>query len=522
MTVAVLTLRAPGWVRRVASAPVTITGDDSGAPTFALPGLTGFEPPSDEVDLLAADRSELPNARVYMQLEPGECGAQMESTLGHLAASVGDLDLYDEGDDWSERVRLISRGVVSHMALDDEDLAARFTLEASNPAVGASVGDASRDMGDYFGGTPTGTGTGGTIGYPSLVGRQWPVIVGIVSRVPGHRLGLINPSGDGITYVPALGLCGHHIAQPAQDYAIYSGSTAYTAAGTTSIVNAYDDGGGPYACIVSDDSADFGSGDDAFSVDLPGGGVGGNGGSAAVDGGAVVRWFMQQSGIAIDWIRSEPALRQLAGFRLGVYIDDELDALRVLRERLIAVLPLIEETGPEGLWLRWTEYRTAPTRTHLEEGAQLIGFAGPLTQDSDPDKLYNRFVANYAYNHDTGAYDGRLVIDETSHPGCAVGRANAGGVRVSPDLDLSITDDAATAARILTNLADRQAVHRWTRDAILDPSVDVDAGDIVTVTSARAGWTRRRCLVRVRAPRRTGEPVAVTLEPLPIFAVHHG
>lgn len=520
MTVAVLTLRAPGWVRRVASAPVTITGDTSGAPTFAAAGLVGFEPPEEEVDLLGVDRSELTSARVYMQLNADEAGAQMEATFGHLAASLGDLDLYDEGDDWSARRQLIARGVVSHMQLDDEGLAARFTLEASNPAVGSPVGDASRDMGDYYGGTPTGTGTGGTLGYPSLVGRQWPVIVGAVSRVPGHRLGLLTD--DGISYYAALGLAGHHIASTSQSYVIRSGGDTYTPAGTVTIVNMADPDGGPIAILKSTDTSDFVAADDAFSVDLPGGGVGGNGGSAALDGGAVVRWFLQQSGVAIDWVRCEPALRQLAAFRLGVYIDDELDALRVLRERLIAVLPVIEETGPEGLWLRWTEYRTISARTHLEDGAQLIGFAGPLEQQSDPDKVYNRFVANYAYNHDTGAYDGRIVIDDLSHPGCAVGRANAGGVRVSPDLDLSITDDAGTAGRILTEYADRLSVHRWTRAALLDPSVDVDAGDVVTITSARAGWTRRRCLIRVRAPRMTGEPIAVTLEPLPIFAVHRG
>lgn len=517
MKAVIVTLTAPAWTRRYADRPVNIDGDTSGLPSFVDALLYSISTLVEEVDVLSVTRAEMKTAQLRLALHADETGAQIESMFGHFAASLADIDIYDDDGPWALRQRLVSRGAVSGLDLDDEGLSVRLTVEASNPAVGAGVGDASRDMGEFYGGqhTPDGVILGSTVGFPVLAGRQWPTIVGAVYRVPAHRMGYFEtPPDTGFS----LALCGHHIADTSQAYVVRGTDGApYTTVGTIEMVNDYDPDGGAICFLRSSDTEDFEIADSPFTIDLPGGGAGLDGGTAAITGGDVIHWLLAASGVAIDWPRCEPALRAVDGYKIGVYIDDETDALKLLRDRVLAVLPLIEEIGPAGIWLRWVDHRSLPIVAHLEEGVHLIGWTGPLSQDSDPDDIRNRFVANYNYDHDSGAYLSRVVIDRESHPGCAASYTLY-GERLAEDLDIDITWDAATAARILAIRADQLSMVRYTRDGILDASMDaLQAGDVVTVTSSRMGWTTRRCLLRTVGLVTDGH-IPCTIEPLPLRA----
>jgi len=495
MTAIVLTMRAPGWVRRVADVAVQITGDTSGLPSYADAELYDLSTITDEVDVLSVDRSDFASIRVRFALRADESGAVLEALSQYLSAAVADVDIYDPATDWDTRRRCISMGIVSGLKLDDEGMVVEASVEASNPAAGQSIGDADRTMGDRY----------PTVGFPSLAGKQWPVLVGVGHAIPGYKLGLVTGS------YPGLGLTGHHIADTSQVPVFYIDGVAHTPTGPISIVNTTDADGFPLAYILGD-TTDFFYTAGSFSVDLPGGGVGTGG--AAIKGGEVVRWILAASGVAIDWARCASALAALDSYQITLYLDSEVGALDVLRQRVLKQLPIIEETGPAGLWLRLADWRSQPVVSHLEEGASLMGFTGPLTQETDPDDIRNRLTANYAYSAASQDYASFAVVDRQSHPGCATSHTLY-GERADETIDLDMVWDTATASRILAIRADRLALPRFTRAAILDASMDtLSAGDLVTITAASAGWTRRKCLIR-RIELTSAGDIPAIIEPLP-------
>ena len=503
--VRVVTLRAPGFVWRVASEAVTITGDTSGAPDFADALLYDVDDIVNEVALYDLQRSEFTECPVTMGIPVGTSAAAIDAAYGHLAASLCEVALYDPALPWSRRTVLIGRGIVSQLSIDVDGMALQFTAEASNQAAADSIGDGSRDMGTYY--------PGSSIGFQRLTGKQWPVGVGRLKGIPGHKIGLID---SGTHY--ALALFGHHIADLTQTPTVYLEGEAYTATGTLSLVNDYDTAGGAICYIKSDDAGlrDFTGSQGSFTVDLDSSAGLGNG-SAAVGAGAVIRWLLAESGVAVDWPRMQPCLQAFAGLDIGVYSDSETDALAILRNRVIAALPLIEETGPGGLWLRVAVPSQMRVTGHLEEGVNLIGFTGPMTQTTDPDDVRNRVIGNYAYDHYQGAYLSRVVIDWETHPLCAISHSLHGAM-VDTEIDLDIAWSDATAAEMMRARAERLAMHRFSIPACVDVvgAPGLEAGQCWTVTAPSRGWVARRCLICRRTEREDVADVVLEPQPLPV------
>lgn len=504
--VRVVTLRAPGLVWRVASEPVTITGDTSGAPLFADGLLYDVQDVVNEVAVYDVQRSEFDKCNVSMGVPADVSVAELDAAFGHLAASTCEVAVYDPVLPWRRRTVLIGRGIVSGLAIDVQGMALSFVVEASNPEAADSLGDGARDMGMDF--------PGSSLGFQSLDGKQWPVGVGRLKGIPGHKLGLVEYPAGSATYCYALGLFGHHIADTGQTFTVYEDGATYTPTGTLALVNDYDSAGEPISYIVSDDAtlSDFVGTQGSFTVDLDSSaGVG----TAAVGAAQVLRWLLTQSGIAIDWARMQPAFQALAGLDIGIYTDSETGALRILRERVLPALPLIEETGPAGLWLRMAQPSMMAIAGHLEEGSNLIGFTGAMEQITDPDDIRNRFVANYAYDHYTGAYIGRVVVDWETHPACAISYSLE-GARVDEEIDLDMAWTESVAAELLRARAERLAMHRYTIPATVDVAgaPHIDAGQCWTVTAPSRGWTQRRCLIRSRTDRR--DVAEIVLEPMPL------
>lgn len=497
----VVTLRAPGFVWRAASEPVTITGDTSGAPLFADARLYDVSGVINEVNLYDLQRSEFTSCDVTMGVPATLSAADLDAAFGHLAFALAEVAVYDPTLPWKRRQVLIGRGIVSGLKIDVAGMALVFTVEASNPVTSESVGDGSRDMGlDYP-----------SLGFPSLSGKQWPTGVGRLYGIPGHKLGLL---GGGTS---ALGLFGHHVADLSQSFSVYEDGAAYTAAGTLSLVNTYDSNGEPISYVMSNDTADFTAAQGSFTVDLDSS-AGLSNGSSAIGAPAVIRWLLTEAGVAVDWARMQPAFAALQGLDIGIYSDSETSALRLLRDRIVAALPLIEETGPNGIWLRVAVPSMLPVTGHLVEGANLVGFTGAMEQTTDPDSIRNRLISNYGYDHYTGAYLKRAVVDWTNHPMCAPSYSLAGAL-VDDEEDLDITWHDATAAELTRARAERVSMHRYTISAavVAAGAAGLDAGQCWTVTAPSRGWVARRCTVVAADDADDIREIKLEPQPLPVI-----
>lgn len=508
----VVTLRAPGFVWRVSDAPVIISSVTDGTPTLAEARLLDADDLYTELDAFGVERADFTRSRLSIGVPPGFHSAAVDAAFAHLAHAIVEIATYREGDPWNRRRVWIGYGVISGLALDVVNAAISCTVEASGPATSRAAVDGSRDMGTAF----------QALGFPRLTGKLWPTIIGAVYRVPGHKVGGVGSSGGTGSSKYCLGIAGHHIADTGQAFLVRQDGVDYSPTGTLSIENTYDDDGLACAVIASTDSADFTSDQGSFTVDLPGGGVESarNAGAAALYADGVIYYLLAQAGIPVDWSSLDTALQMVRGYDVGVYCDGTVDYLQVLRDRVLPVLPLVEETTLNGLGLRYVSPRDAPAMAHLEEGPTLIGFTGALVQQSDPDDICTSFRVWYDYDHSTGAYLESIVVDSDTHPLCASTRAliaaaeGGDGVRAYPDVELDCVWDFATAAAKAQDLADRLGAHRYGIEALLPPELDhLIEGDRVTVTSTSLGWTARPCVLAKRSERI--DPITVVLVPIP-------
>lgn len=501
----IVTLYAPGFTVRGSTRALQVPNTSGDGPYLYDARVTKIDDIDREVDLFALERGEINSLRIEMTIPEDLTPMTLESQYHHLAASRCEVALIWEGETWAQRDVIIGRGVVSNLSnlgVSGEPIS--FVTEALSPPTGWAVGDPSREMG---------SGIGQLVGMTKLNGRQFPTIIGRCYRLPGFKTG-----DTSITTNKGLLLAGHHFAMPTVPtvYEDEDAPTAYVSVGALSFLNTTDVLGDPIAILDSSSASDFTSAQGAFTFDAEYGGVEAADGSnvAAVGAPAVISWLLANSGERVDFERNRRMLTLIAGLEIGVYVDKVTDALKILRDRVLSVLPLVEEQGEDGIWLRYIDIATQPAEADLVEGVHLIGRIGGMEQVSDPDEIYNSFTVVYGYDHATGRFGSSVTINKDNHPLCALSYGLMGGERLAPTVNVDITWDDATAAFIANSRANRLSLHRYATAWIADPSMYwLREGMIVSVTSESYGWTARKAVIRkIRA---TANPIRLVLEPLP-------
>lgn len=495
--VVLVTLTCPGFTVRAASRPVEIRDPAGDGPYLYDALVTTFQPIDREIDLFALEAGDINSARIGLVLPGSLSGIGAEMDGHHLAASRCEVALIWPGQVWAQRDVIIGRGNVSGLSLGIGDEETGFVTEALPPATGALIGGrliSDDSLPDQF--------------FTRLDGRYWPVIIGRVYGVPAYKLGA-EAAGTS-----TLGICGHAIADTSSVPSYYEGDeqpkTAFTPAGTVTFVS-----GTSYSYLLSDSTADFATGTDSWTVDLPLGGIASvqdpRAAALGVDG--VVARILADSGEVIDFDRMRRCYELLRGREIGVYVDKPTPALTILRDRVMPFLPLIEEVGQGGLWLRYTDIASQPAEIELVEGVHLIGRRGAMRQVSDPDDLCNSFTIEYAYDHAVGAYASSVTVDKTNHPLCRISE-QLYGKRPAATLQCPITWDKATAAWMVWTRANRLALPRFATTWVADPSLYwLREGVVVSLTSDTLGVSKRKAVIR-RA-RMTQDPPLLTIEAVP-------
>ena len=502
--VVICTLYTPGFTVRAATRPIQIQDSDGDGPYLYDARLTSVDAIDREVDLFALERAEIRSMRVTLYISEDYDARTLEAKFYHLAASRCEVALIWEGESWNRRDVVIGRGTVSGVSMNGGEVT--LTTEALPPATGNVIGDPTRDM-KTTGGYPT-------LGYTKLQGRQYPTIIGRCYRLPGFKMGSLSATSRGLL------LAGHKFVSTTtvDTYQDDDAPTAYVPYVALVVTNGTDAAGDPICYIAGGNSGanfDFQDTQGAFTFDATYGGVQSASGSqvAAVGAPEVIGYLLANSGERVDFDKMLRTYALLGGLEIGIYVDKATDALKILRDRVLTVLPLVEEQGAGGMWLRYVDIVTQVPEIDLVEGVQLIGAIGGMEQVSDPDDLYNSFTVNYAYDHATGRFGSSVTFDRTNHPMCALS-AQLFGVRAAPDVNVDITWDAATASFIAASRANRLAMPRYATSWDLDPTLYwLQEGTIVSVTSATYGWSRRKAVVR--KIRSSANPIRVVLEPVP-------
>lgn len=490
----------------VASRPITIENADTGEVFSYDAGLLGVQDFAEELNLYELTaQGQIQQASLELILPDSAAAAALDdSSWLYMCAAEAELSVIWEGEDWADRRILVARTILGMPELGLADASLRFSLETVNAVDGALVGDPDRDLG--VGITPT-------LGYERLNGRTFPMILGRVYGVPLYKIGVWGSPAP--THARAL-VCGHRTAPlvTASGVVLYEDGTAYTPAGSISLVQATDDDGGAVALLESTDATDFRYSDHpgSLSVDLPNGAWPSrrspDRGAQSV--GEIVEILLGLSGVRVDWSRSRPALAWLSDWDLGLYVDQPASALSLLRDRILPWIPATLCLSSGGLWIaRCMPWQEPPT-FELLDGQNCV--LDQSVKYTDQTKVKNSFTLRYGYDHSRQDYaktltlGGRYPLAELSQ--------RLFGLRQDDELSCNVCWSDATAQKILEARAARSAMPRRTMRGLLEPSLySLQAGQVGVVSSERLGITQRRCFISRMSPLQ--QPVPVELELIP-------
>lgn len=514
LPVTIVTLSAPGFTLRVASEPIEIEDSAEDGPYFYDAGLISASDVSPEIDLFSEERPAITRSQVSLLMPADWVPAEMERQGQHLAASRCEVAQIWPEQAWKDRRVWIGRGTVSGLRLGIAGEPVSFVVEALPPRVGAPVGQASRTIDT----TPLISTVSGTIGYPpqtgftSLEGKEIPIIVGRVYRVPGFKIGDAWTLGDGIAGKGLLIVAGAHFANSAATLTFYDDGVVFVPGGT--LYNETDENGDPLVVHEGAAITDFTASDGAITIDAGSGGVPAAFGSgAALGASGVLAWLLAQSGEPVDWAAMQYTIKMLEGWEIGLYVDRQADALAAARERLVRLLPIVEEQGPNGLWFRFADpFLQAPV-ADLVLGQDLVGRIGGLEQVTDPDDLRNEITIYYFYDHYIGRYTKSVTVTGTNNPLCALS-TQLYGRRVATSINCNVCWDDATALQIAHSKLNRLALPRFGARYLADaPLYWLREGMVVRLTDDDLGLSTRRCVVRQVAASMA--PFEIVLEMVP-------
>lgn len=475
-----LTLTLPdGRALRLASRPMRVP-TRSGAVLSFDPFLAGVSEFDEEVDVFSLDGvGALTQAQVEI-VTPGTALGALQGDWHHVTAATAELALLWAGQVWDDRLVALAGGIAgAEFGLADQ--VSTLSLETTPPATSETIGDDARDVGADW---PTPVDTAGDA-MSDLEGRKYVHVYGATKSIPAYKVGEVSSGTN------RLILCGHHLPRTGASYT----------------VTVYEDGESPTPYIVTngtingkeyayvEDAAAFLSTNGAYTWDATHGGI------AAADGAdrpalgaeGVIRRLLVDSGLAVDWRATEPALARLRDWRLALYTDQEATAIEVLRDRVLRHLPLVEMNSGEGLWLAYCDPHTAVPEAHLTLGQQLVGRVGRMGV-SDLEAIRNAFTVNYAPEATSGDLVETVTLDASTSALCALSQ-QLYGVRADAPVDCDATDDATTALRIAGARASRLAMPRRVLQYELAADVYwLRAGAVVTITDDGYGLTRQRAV----------------------------
>lgn len=466
----------------------TITAADG--PYRFDPFLIGVDDYEESLDLAALSAAvALASARV--EFTTTEDLAAMVSDWHFLGASIAELATLWPGERWEDRLVLL-RGNVQASTWGAAGEPCSLTLESAPEVTSAAAGDASRDIGaDFVGATDT-AGDDMT----DLSGSEYPLILGRPRSANGYKIGEVGGNNR-------LVLCGHTLPSASTVEVSEDGgaATSYTVSATTAdpiysyvehaTVFAAADGAYTWSAAASGGIARA----DALTV----------GTRTAAD---VVRYLLHASGVRVDWARMEPALRRLAGWEIGLFLDEAAPALDVLREQLLPWLPVVEVPGGSGLWLAWADPYEAPIEATLIAGQHLLGRLGGV-EVTDRDAIRNRFTLAYARDEYLDEYAATVTLDADTDPLCALSQQLYGVLDDDP-MECPVVWTEQDARRILRARARRFALQRRRVRYVASPALYwLRAGAAVSLTDAGLGIAGQRAYV---ATMRRGGVLEVVLE----------
>ena len=481
-----------GRFLRVATEPIEVAtaANNTGEPYAYDPWLSGITEFVEEVDVFNLEGTgALTQARIEL-VTPGVVLAELQAEWAHLSASTVEIAYIWPGEVWEDRVVLLA-GTTQSLEMGVEGEAVTFSVEASPPATSATIGDDTRDLGDDWP-APLLDSLGATM--TDLAGKKGVYVYGVVNSIPGYKIGIVAGSNR-------LVLANHHLVRTGGTYQVevYQDGTSV---GLFTVTNGTTAGGDPYAYTTH--ATEFQADDGAYTWKSTYGGLPAANGAdrPALTAEGVVRRLLADSGLAIDWRRSEAALQRLRSWSLGIYIDQEAPAISVLRDRILKHLPVVELTSGTGLWLAWAEPHIAPIEGHLTVGQEILGRVGRMTT-TDLDAVRNTFTINYDRELSSGDYRGSVTVDADTNTLCYLSKqllqsARRGdtGVRADEPIDCDACQDEATARRIGNARASRLALPR----RIVEYELAADAywlggASVVMVTDPGFGLSKTRAVV---------------------------
>lgn len=392
-----LTVTLPGerevWRYASAAVTVTTTSDPTVASYDYRGGLT-VDPAEEVLDIAEPVQS----ARSVPVAVAWSTDLLKRLQVGSFARASAELAVIADGDTWEER-RVIVSGILSEPVEDQVGV------------VAASVVEDIGEDGGLFPDEDAAVVKGHTWTYPDegSIGAVYPLVFG----EPGVYVDL-----DGVEQTCGATPMPQVYQQAGNDLLMVAGRpveataiTAYDGATTTtpSVSTTTDDLGRKVAVATFTSPPGATSGTVYWAAWDSGGGVHGLGSA-----GALMRYLLAYSRVAIDWGRLDVAVPSLDRWLVDGYIDARVAPLAWLRDVLLPVLPVTMASGPGGMYPAVVDWRATADDAVLEltEGRDFFRI-GPRSWEGADDVATEIRVA-YALDAASGDY--RRTIVATGDP----------------------------------------------------------------------------------------------------------
>lgn len=490
-------IRLPdGRALRFASRPILVETQwaNQDEPWDWLPFLSGVDEFEQEIDVFSLDGvGALTQARIEIAT-PGTDLLELQDDWYHLTAATIELSILWEGQYFEDRLVVLAGGTVAGFELGEEGEPSGFSIEATPPSSSASVGDDGRDMGDDW---PPPLVDNTAADMSDVTGSKGISVYGDPNSIPAYKVGDVGGNNR-------LVLANHFLARTGASYTVTvyeDGASAGAHQITNDTVN-----GNPYAYV--EHATFFAAADGAYTWQASYGGIPAADGAdrPALNAEGVARRLLVDSGLPVDWRRTELCLAKLRDWKMGFYIDQEALAIELLRERILAYLPVVELNSGDGIWLHYCDPHEAPIEATLTVGQELIGRVGRM-ESSDLETIRNSFTINFDYDAFNEVYRQTLTLDETNSTICYLskqlltrvderGQIVDTGVREDEPIDCDSTSDPPTALRILTARANRLALPRRILTYEVAPDAYwLEAGMVVSLTDAARSIAAHRGVI---------------------------
>ena len=475
------TLTLPdGTVYKAATRPTKVTSIGGTPHAYDLT-LTSSPTYVEEVDLFSLDASASFQQAQISFLTTADFAALM-ADWRWITSSRGELAVLINNATYEDRRILLADGRVQNLQVGLSGEKTTLVLEGIGALSGATIGGDSTDLGDVWTDPLTDTVAASV---SSLVGRKRIFVYGNPNRVPAYKVGDVGGTDR-------LVLCGH-VLPNLGTVLVYEDAGA----GFSFIPATTANTGGDYSYVTS--ATAFRGADGGYTWDASRGGINAADDltSPALRASGVLERLLVDSGEVIDWRSMEETLMRLDRFQCGFWVDEEVGALDLIRERMVPVFPLVEVMGPHGLYFAYSDPHVREPEVVLTEGQQLKRL-GRMTF-SDADATFNEFTVNYDYNAQAGTYEGAVTIDKDNDAVCYLAHQLAQSkTRAAKILKTAAIKDKATAYAVLRAQASRLALQRrqLTYLAALDVLEQVRAGQVFTLNSPTWGISNAKAVIR--------------------------